>query len=226
MTISPPVHPDLAGAFAPVSDWVFDLDNTLYPPSMRLFDQIEHKMTAYVMRTLGVEAPEADRLRDRYWRLYGTTLAGLMHEHDVDPLPFLIDVHDISFARLSPDPQLRAAIAGLPGRKIVYTNGSAPYAERVLQGRGLTGLFDGVYGVEDALFRPKPETAAFETVFAKAGIRTACAAMFEDDPRNLAAPHAMGMRTVHVAPVPAPAPHIGYHTDDLAQFLTRLRPGE
>lgn len=209
--------------FTHVTTWVFDLDNTLYPPSARLFDQIEVRMTAFVMEALGVERGEADRLRRHYWQLYGTTLAGLMHEHDVDPAPYLTTVHDIDLGHLEPDPALRAGIAALPGRRIVYTNGSAPYADRVLRARGLDGLFDAVYGVEHAGFRPKPERAAFETIFARDGIAADRAAMFEDDPRNLAAPHAMGMRTVHVAPEPEPAAHIHHHTDDLAAFLTILR---
>lgn len=215
-------HSDFDPDFHHVRDWVFDLDNTLYPPEARLFDQIEVRMTAYVMASLGVERAEADRLRKHYWELYGTTLAGLMHEHDVDPAPYLTEVHEISLDHLAPDPALRAGIAALPGRKIVYTNGSAPYAERVIAARGLTGLFDGIYGVEHAGFRPKPERAAFETVFARDGIVADRAAMFEDDPRNLAAPFAMGMRTVHVAPQPHVAPHIQHHTDDLAGFLARL----
>ncbi|MGB3177376.1 MAG: pyrimidine 5'-nucleotidase [Albidovulum sp.] len=209
-------------AFSHVTTWVFDLDNTLYPPCMRLFDQIEIRMTAYVMTALGVPKAEADRLRSLYWRQYGTTLAGLMQEHGLDPHPYLIDVHDISFDQLTPDPALRAAITALPGRRIVYTNGSAPYAEQVIAARGLSGIFDAVYGVEHAGFRPKPERTAFETIFAQDGIRADRAAMFEDDPRNLAAPHQMGMRTVHVAPDPMPAPHIQYHTDDLAGFLNAL----
>lgn len=209
--------------FTHVTDWVFDLDNTLYPPEARLFDQIEVRMTAFVMQALGVDRAHADHLRQHYWALYGTTLAGLMHEHDLDPAPYLIDVHNISLTHLTPDPALRAGIAALPGQKIVYTNGSAPYAERVLEARGLAGLFNGVYGVEHAAFRPKPERAAFETVFARAGVTPERAAMFEDDPRNLAAPFAMGMRTVHVAPAPAPAEHIEHHTPDLAAFLARLR---
>lgn len=209
--------------FAHVEDWVFDLDNTLYPPQMRLFDQIEVKMTDYVMRALGVGRTEADRLRDHYWQLYGTTLAGLMHEHGLEPEAYLADVHDISFAPLLPDPDLRAAIEALPGRRIVYTNGSAPYAQKVLEARGLTGLFDDIFGVEHANYEPKPKAAAFETVFGKAGIRRDRAAMFEDDPRNLAVPHAMGLRTVLVAPKPVDAPHIGHHTNDLARFLTSLR---
>lgn len=210
-------------AFSHVTFWVFDLDNTLYPPRARLFDQIEQRMTAYVMRSLGVDQARANHLRQHYWQTYGTTLAGLMHEHDVDPLPYLDEVHQISLSHLEPDSALAAAITALPGRKIVYTNGSAPYARRVLAARGLDGLFDAVYGVENAGFIPKPQPDAFRKIFEADGLDPTRAAMFEDDPRNLAAPHAMGMRTVHVAPDPHQAEHIHHHTDDLADFLSRLR---
>jgi len=212
-----------ADSFSHVTAWVFDLDNTLYNPSVRLFDQIEVRMTAYVMSELGIDQAEANRLRQHYWKSYGTTLAGLMREHDLDPEPYLIDVHDIDFGALSPDPNLRAAIAALPGRRIVYTNGSAPYAEQVIAARGLSGLFDAVYGVEHAHYRPKPEREAFETIFATDRLDPTRAAMFEDDVRNLAAPHALGMRTVHVSETPEPADHIHYHTTDLARFLGQLR---
>jgi putative hydrolase of the HAD superfamily len=213
----------VADRFSHVTAWVFDLDNTLYPPEARLFDQIEIRMTDWVMEALGVDRPEADRLRRHYWRTYGTTLAGLMDEHGVDPGPYLTHVHEISLDALQADPALAGAIAELPGRRIVYTNGSAPYAERVLAARGLSHLFDAVYGVEHAGFRPKPERAAFERVFAQDGIVPAAAAMFEDDVRNLEAPHDMGMRCVLVAPDPHDAPHIHHHTADLADFLSQLR---
>ena len=209
-------------AFSHVTQWVFDLDNTLYPPSARLFDQIEVRMTRFVMDALGVAQAEADRLRRHYWLTHGTTLAGLMREHGVDPGPYLTDVHDISLDHLEKDALLADRIRALPGRRIVYTNGCAPYAERVLAARGLSGLFDAVYGVEHAGFLPKPERAAFEAVFAADGITPTRAAMFEDDSRNLTEPHAMGMRTVHVADLPAPAPHIHHHTDDLSGFLSIL----
>lgn len=208
--------------FHHVTAWVFDLDNTLYPPSARLFDQIEVRMTDWVMEALRVDRPEADRLRRHYWMTYGTTLAGLMAEHGVDPAPYLTHVHDISFDALVADAMLARRIAALPGRRIVYTNGCAPYAERVIAARGLSGLFDAVYGVEHAGFRPKPERAAFETVFAADGLDPTRAAMFEDDARNLAAPHQMGMRTVHIAPDPEPADHIHHHAEDLSDFLGRL----
>ncbi len=209
-------------AFSHVTTWVFDLDNTLYPPRYRLFDQIEVRMTQWVMEALAVDRAEADRLRQHYWSHYGTTLAGLMREHAIDPGPYLSTVHDIDFSALPPDPDLAAQIANLPGRRIVYTNACEPYARRVLEARGLSGLFDAIYGVEHAGFLPKPERAAFEAVFAMDGVNPSRAAMFEDDPRNLAAPHAMGMRTVHVAPEPMSAKHIHHHTDDLTAFLSQV----
>lgn len=209
-------------SFSHVSTWVFDLDNTLYPPEARLFDLIEVRMTAWVMDVLRVDHAEADRLRKHYWHTHGTTLAGLMREHDVDPEPYLVDVHDISMESLQPDPTLAAAIRSLPGRRIVYTNGCAPYAERVLAARGLSGLFDAIYGVEHAGFLPKPEREAFDAVFTQDKLVPQTAAMFEDDARNLAVPHDLGMRTVHVAPTRADAPHVQFHTDDLSSFLQTL----
>ncbi|AUQ61623.1 pyrimidine 5'-nucleotidase [Phaeobacter inhibens] len=208
--------------FSHVRHWVFDLDNTLYHPSARLFDQIEVKMTDYVMAALGVDQKMANKLRDDYWREHGTTLAGLMAHHDLDPDPFLLEVHDINFDQLEPDILLAERIRTLPGKRIIYTNGTAPYAEQVLAARGLEGCFDEIYGVEHANYRPKPERQAFDIVFAKAGIDTAKAAMFEDDPRNLQAPHDLGMRTVHVAPEATADAHIHHHTDDLTRFLGLL----
>ena len=210
--------------FRRVETWIFDLDQTLYPPDTRLFDLIEVRMTDWVMAALDLDRDRADRLRADYWARYGTTLAGLMDEHGVDPAPYLTDVHDIPLDRLIPNAALAAAIGRLPGRRIVYTNGSAPYAARVTDALGLGGLFDAIYGVEHAGFRPKPERGAFETVFAADGLDAARAAMFEDDARNLAVPHAMGAITVHVAPRtdPAAGPHVDHHTADLAGFLAAL----
>ncbi len=213
--------------FSDIDTWVFDLDNTLYPPSARLFDQIERRMTDWVMRTLGVDHSQADELRARYWREHGTTLAGLMHNHGIDPWDFLMDVHDIDMTVLQAAPDLARAIAALPGRRIVYTNADTVYAARVLAARGLAEVFDAVYGIEHAGWHPKPDRAAFDTVFAADGVAPDSAAMFEDDARNLTEPHAMGMRTVHVTPDPSPARpvHIHHQTDDLTGFLIRLTDG-
>ncbi len=212
----------VAEHFKDVETWVFDLDNTLYPPHIRLFDQIERKMTDYVMRSLRVGEAEADHLRREYWAQYGTTLAGLMGEHGIAPDPYLADVHDIDLSAIPPDPELRNRIRTLPGRKIVYTNGASDYAERVLEARGLGNVFDAVYGVEHAAFRPKPERAAFDKIFELDGLSPGKAAMFEDDARNLKVPHQLGMRTVHVAPERLEAPHVHHHTRDLGSFLAKV----
>ncbi|PID37489.1 MAG: pyrimidine 5'-nucleotidase [Rhodobacterales bacterium] len=209
--------------FKHVTGWVFDLDNTLYPPSTRLFDQIEPRMTDWVMQEAGVSRAQADALRKQYWAQYGTTLAGLIAEHGTDPAPYLTHVHDIDFSVLAPSPELARAITQLPGRRIVYTNGSVPYAEKVLSARGLSGAFDAVYGIENADFQPKPDPGAYRKILSQDGMDPEKAAMFEDDPRNLKAPAEMGMRTVHVSPTPGPdAAHIHHHTADLTAFLQTL----
>ena len=209
---------------AHVNVWVFDLDNTLYPPEIRLFDQIEQKMRQYISEHLSVDLEEADDLRAQYWREHGTTLAGLMAHHAIDPMHFLDAVHDIDFTALTPDPELGASIARLPGQKVIYTNGDSAYAARVLAARGLEGLFDAIFGIEDAGFVPKPQRVAFETVFAKIDLETERAAMFEDDIRNLRVPHAMGMRTVLVHTDGPEEDHIHHRTTDLPHFLSQLAP--
>ena len=210
-------------AFVHVTHWVFDLDNTLYPPAVRLFDQIEVKMTDYMVQLLSIEPAAANELRQQYWQTYGTTLAGLMQEHDIAPDPFLHDVHQIDFSALAPDPDLAEAIAALPGRKIVYTNGTAPYARQVLSARGLTGLFDAIYGVEHANYYPKPKAAAYELVFKRDGLAADRAAMFEDEARNLAVPFSLGMRTILVNGTrPEKADYIDFETHDLTAFLRQI----
>lgn len=217
--------------FAPVTTWIFDLDNTLYPAEVKLFTQIEARMNTYVMRELGVDASTAQTLRKQYWRDHGTTLAGLMAHHQVDPMPYLHEVHDIDFSELSPDPALADAIRALPGRKIVHTNGDGAYAQRVLEHRGLQ-IFDAIFGIDDVGFHSKPNARSYDGVMAGIGFDPATAAMFEDDPRNLLIPDQRGMRTVLVGPARLGpnetaidqdhGPHVHFHTHDLTAFLRNL----
>ncbi len=202
-----------------VARWVFDLDNTLYPGGARLFDQVNARITRFVMRTVGVDRAEAEALRARYWREHGTTLAGLMTHHGLDPDAYLEDVHAIDLSALAPDPDLAAAIDRLPGRKIVYTNGSRAHGRRVTAALGLR--FDAIYGVEDAGLRPKPQRAAFEQVFALDRLDPAVAAMVEDDQRNLRAPVEMGMLAIWrpALEAEAPEPHVDFIARDLTGFL-------
>lgn len=190
-------------------------------------------MTDWVMRHMGLERAAAEALRDGYWRDHGTTLAGLMTHHGTEPQGYLADVHDIDLSVLAPDPDLAAAIAALPGRKIIHTNADAAYAGRVLGQRGLDKAgFEAIFGIGETGYHPKPDPRAYETVLAAQGIDPRRAAFFEDDPRNLVEPHRLGMVTVlieggHHGPDPAPAgyragPHVLHQTDDLTAFLRPL----
>lgn len=208
-----------------IKHWVFDLDNTLYAPEIRLFDQIEALMEQYITRELGIGAQAAKDLRADFWHNHGTTLAGLMANHGIDPDGFLDEVHDIDLTAIEANPDLHARISALDGQRIIYTNGSRWHGENVSTACGLKGLFHGIYGIEDADYRPKPEPSAFEKVFARAGVDPSCAIMFEDDPRNLIVPAAMGMVTVLVGPA-IEADHIHYQTTDLAGFLADYSPGK
>ncbi len=207
--------------FSHVTTWVFDLDNTLYPPSDALFDQIDILMTQYVMQALNLEEPAADKIRATYWKDYGTTLAGLMERHDLEPDPFLDAVHRIDVSHIKKNTKLRDCIAKLKGRKIIYTNGSKCHAENVTRALGIDDIFDEMYGVEHAGYEPKPRRAAFERVFTLDGVDPTKAALFEDDVRNLEIPHAMGLKTILVGPK-EDHPFIHYQTDDLTDFLSRL----
>lgn len=211
----------MKSSFSHVNTWVFDLDNTLYPPECALFDQIEVKMTEYVMRELGVDKMRADYLRNHYWQTYGTTLSGMMREHDIDPMPYLFDVHDISLDHVPQDLLLRGHIQALPGRKIVYTNGSEFHADRVLEARGLNEIFDAIYGIEHSDFHPKPSPEAYDAIIARDGLEAQSAAMFEDDHRNLKVPHSIGMRTVLVGPEQK-GDHIHHQTLDITAFLSQI----
>ncbi|MDO5529213.1 MAG: pyrimidine 5'-nucleotidase [Paracoccus sp. (in: a-proteobacteria)] len=217
-----------------IDTWIFDLDNTLYAPEAALFAQIERRMTAYVMRTLGLDQGAASQLRDDYWRRHGTTLSGLMEEHGIDPVPYLEDVHDIDFSVLAPDPPLARAIAALPGRKIVHTNADAAYAGRVLAHRDLP-VFEAIYGIGETGFIPKPDPRAYAAVIDSHEIDPARAAMFEDDPRNLIEPARLGMTTILVGQ-PRHGPdllpedfslgdHVHHRTDDLTGFLRACLAG-
>ncbi|MEO0664403.1 MAG: pyrimidine 5'-nucleotidase [Pseudomonadota bacterium] len=205
-----------------IDTWIFDLDNTLYPPETRLFDQISDRMAAYIVRTLGVGQETAHDLRARYWANHGTTLAGLMANHDIDPEHFLLDVHDIDFSPLTPNAALRDGIEALPGRKVIFTNGDTPYAARVLEGLGLSGSFDALYGIEHVNYVPKPAAVAFDTIIAHDGHNPARAAFFEDTVVNLEVPKARGMATIYVGPDTPEASYVDYKTSDLTGFLSQI----
>lgn len=202
-------------------DWVFDLDNTLYPANSGFFDQIGERMTDYVSRTLGVDPAEALRLQTLYYETHGATLTGLIANHSIDPHDFLHFVHDIDATpHFAGDAHLAEMIARLPGRKFVFTNGSRGHADRVVKHLGLDGLFDAHFAIEDAEFKPKPHMSAFDRLITRHDITPSRALMVEDSPRNLEPAHALGFATVLVADGPHAAPHVHHVTESVNRFLS------
>ena len=202
--------------------WIFDLDNTLYPASVDLFGQIKIKMSNYIMKLLDVDEATAEKIRAEYWKKYGTSLAGLMQNYKIDPNDFLKVVHDIDFSMLPKDLDLLDALNNLPGRKLVYTNGTVPYAREVLKYRGVLSVFDEIYGIEDAAYIPKPFPEAFEIIFSKAKIVPNRSAMFEDEERNLEVPFKLGLKTILVSDVQSTGKYVNYSIKRLSDFLRQI----
>ncbi len=178
--------------------WVFDLDNTLYPSSCDLFGLMDERMEQFVAQLLDVDRAEAFRIQKRYFVDHGTTLAGLMRHHDVNPHDYLDFVHDIPLERLSPDTALAVSISALPGRKIIFTNADAVYAQRVLKARGLSKCFEEIFDIHAAQYAPKPDAEAYDRFCAAHEITPNSAIMFEDMARNLRPAKERGMGTVWI----------------------------
>ncbi|NJS14514.1 MAG: pyrimidine 5'-nucleotidase [Sphingopyxis sp.] len=211
-----------------IDTWIFDLDNTLYPPSAELFPLIDARMGAFIARLLDCDLVEARRVQKQFFHDHGTTLVGLMRHHDVMPEEFLVDVHDIALDQLTPCTRLAASIAALPGRRIIFTNADADYAARVLDARGLGGLFEGICDIRATGYVPKPQAAAYDHLLAAFDVDPTRSLFVEDMARNLSPAKALGMTTLwldngaesgHRDLNPA---HIDYRADDLADWLDTL----
>lgn len=184
--------------FEKVETWVFDLDNTLYPASCRLFDQIDRRMGEFISQTLGIDKMEAKRLQKAFFYEHGTTLRGLMTVYGIEPNAFLDYVHDIDHSPVAACPGLAQALERLPGRKLVFTNGTTYHAEKVLDRLGIKALVEDVFDIVHCGFIPKPQREPYLKFVQRAGIVPQRAAMFEDIARNLEPPHELGMTTVLV----------------------------
>ncbi|SFI86127.1 pyrimidine 5'-nucleotidase [Aerobium aerolatum] len=221
--------------FAHVTEWVFDLDNTLYPHHSNLFSQIDVKMTAYVSELLQLPRDEARALQKELYKEYGTTLNGLMTRHGIDSDDFLNKVHDIDYSWVDPNPALGEAIKALPGRKFIFTNGDRGHAERTARQLGILDQFDEIFDIVAAGLTPKPARETYDKFVGLHRVDTPNAAMFEDLARNLSVPKAMGMATVLIVPRnfeptfseiweqdPTFEDDVDFVTDDLTSFLNTI----
>jgi putative hydrolase of the HAD superfamily len=213
-----------------VEFWIFDLDNTLYPARCRLFDQVDRRIGLYIQELLNLDPEAARALQKQYFREHATTLKGLMVNHGIDPMHFLEFVHQIDVAGVSTDPVLERALERLPGKKLIYTNGSVAHARNIMHRLGIGHHFKDIFDIVAAEYLPKPADASFAQLIATYGIAPERAIMFDDMPRNLAPAAALGMTTVHVASDHASdwaqptgeEDFIDYTTDNLAEWLSAI----
>jgi putative hydrolase of the HAD superfamily len=224
-----------ARGFSHVETWVFDLDNTLYPHHLNLWQQVDERIRAYVSDFLKVSADEAFRVQKDYYRRYGTTMRGMMTEHGMKPDDYLEFVHQIDHSPLEANPALGAALENLPGRKLILTNGTRKHADAVMQKLKIHQHFEDVFDIAAADLDPKPLPQVYQRFLARHGVDATKAAMFEDLARNLETPHTLGMTTVLVVPhgqrevfreawelEGRDAAYVDHLTDDLTGFLEQI----
>lgn len=208
-----------------VRDWLFDLDNTVYPAACNLFVQIDARINAFIQSFLGLEPAAARAVQSRFFHAHGSSLAGLMIHHGLQPGEFLDYVHDIDLSVLSPAPALGTALAALPGRKLIYTNGSTRHAENVLSRLGIADHFTEIFDIAAAEFLPKPRAEPLAALIARHDIEPRASVFIEDLARNLEPAAALGITTVWVAertPSEPPEPFIHHVTEDLPGWLQGL----
>ena len=221
--------------FSHIDTWVFDLDNTLYPHHVNLWQQVDARIGEFISAFLKISAEEARVIQKDYYRRYGTSMRGMMTEHGISADDFLSFVHKIDHSPLEPNPAMGAAITKLPGRKLILTNGTRAHADAVMRRLEIDHHFEDVFDIAAADLDPKPLPQIYDRFLKKHGVEPKKAAMFEDLARNLSVPHALGMTTVLVVP-PATrevfregwelegrtAAHVDHVTDDLAGFLKKI----
>ena len=235
MTATPSSARAAPRGFAHVETWVFDLDNTLYPHHLNLWQQVDERIRAYIMDFLKMGREEAFRLQKDYYKRYGTSMRGLMTEHGMKADDFLNYVHKIDHSPLEPNPALGSAIEKLTGRKLILTNGTRAHADAVMRRLDIHTHFEDVFDIIAAELEPKPLPQTYARFLKLHGVDPGRAAMFEDLSRNLEVPHTLGMTTVLVVPEGTrevfreswemegrDADHVDHVTDDLAGFLGRL----
>jgi len=217
------MHPD----FSHIDTWIFDLDLTLYPPEAEIMAQVRDRIALFVEDYFKVGSEEAHGIRHRYWKQYGTTLGGLMAEHGVDPHGYLDFVHDVDLSKLKPCDNLRAHIEGLPGRKLIFTNADLPYAQRVLDARGLKDVFEDIFDIHRMEHRPKPDPVSYRAFCKELDVVPQNALFVEDSAHNLVPAKALGMTTIWVkhadeADSAGHEDHIDHEIDDVTAWLSSI----
>ena len=179
--------------------WLFDLDNTIYPPETMIFDQIDQRMKKYISRKLKISELEAFTIQKKFYKKYGTTLYGLMEHYKFNPEEFLDFVHKVKLKNVKKSKKLYTNIEDLPGRKIIYTNGDEKYAKKILTALGIIFLFEDIYDIKKANYLPKPRMKPLKKLLENYDLQPSNCVYFEDLEKNLKPAHKIGITTVHIS---------------------------
>ena len=188
----------LKSSFEKKNFWIFDLDNTIYDPESKIFDQIDLRMKKFISSRLNISQEKAFKIQKKFYKEYGTTLSGLMKHYQIQPDEFLKFVHDVDLSKLKKCSSLFNEIKQLPGRKMIYTNGDQDYAKKVLNSLGVESLFEYILDITKSKYIPKPSVEPLITYLKKNKIKTQTCVYFEDLEKNLENAHKYGITTVHI----------------------------
>jgi len=203
---------------------LFDLDKTLYPADVGLQEQGDERITSFLCDRLGLDRPQADALRLRLWRRYGTTARGLQVEYGVpqqELYAYAIDaLQPADF--LAPDPALADMLTRLPQRLYVLTNSTLRYARKVLDVLGITACFEDIFDIQWLGWIGKPHATAYTKPLAALGLRPYQVLFIDDAPHNIASARRLGIITVLVAHK-GEADFVIHSVMELPRVLDRLR---
>ncbi len=212
-----------------ISTLFIDLDGTLYPNNLGMWQAISDRMNGYLIRTFNIPADQVATVRENYFHEYGTTLRGLQHHYEVNTEEYLAYVHDVPLEQfLKPDTELDEMFSQLPQTKIIFTNADRNHASRVLTTLGLRQHFSEIVDVLALDFQSKPQPSAFEKALEISGVTPAESLFADDIPKNLMPAKQMGFTTVLVGQDSTPDPAADFsltRLHDLTQAIPALLNG-
>ena len=213
-----------------IDTWIFDLDNTLYSADSGIFQQVHKLMGKFIVEHLKVDTNKANNLQRKYYKQYGTTLRGLMDNHDIDPDYFLEEVHNLDYSIVSPNLKLAKNLENLNGRRFIFTNANKKHAEIVLEKLQITNLFEEIFDIKMANYIPKPEIQTYEKLIETYNINPNKTIMFDDIAKNLVPASKIGFTTVWIDvghenfsdDIASSKKYLDYQTRDLSSWLSEI----
>tara|TARA_B100001989_G_scaffold47077_1_gene30084 strand:- start:122 stop:772 length:651 start_codon:yes stop_codon:yes gene_type:complete len=211
-----------------MQDLLIDLDNTIYSETEEIFSQIDLKMKSFISTELNVTLEKAYIIQKKYFLKYGTTLRGLMINHNIKPSFFLKYVHDINLKPIKKNLDLKSELKRFKGKKIIFTNGTTEHAINVLKKVGVFKEIDNIFDIKDADYIPKPALLTYKKVVNKFKIIPHNTIMIDDIKANLVTAKKLGIGTVLVKKKPSQLNKniIDYSFSDIASIIKKINNKE